>query len=304
MHLEIPPPSKVIDLPRNQPLFLLTCTKVSFPKMTTRWQQICTLRTHCTMGLATRFLPFLLWDAVASTVLILPNNVTRQHIHHFVPLPSAIFQATSPWHLPTTFYILEQRNLPGAIPQNGNFSPLREFWKGSNKWQSKGAGWVRAADEPEQPGCDRFFLVTTENACSILSEDYGCSADKFRTLSLWWCFPLVWWGAALVGSDCLVFSKGAPSTGLPNDPTVYTASPPLDADHTLEWVVVVPSVCPRSLSFHISAKYQRFIPPPPIYLGIGRFSLCFSRELGLEMQSRGGNLPPCLTSVEPKHQSN
>ena len=142
-------------------------------------------------------------------------------------------------------------------------------------------GWIRTARlQPFLPGHHR----------ETLSEDYGSSANKFRTLSLRWCFPLVWWGAALVGSNCLVFSKGAPTTGLPNDPTIYTASPPLEADHTLEWMVVVPSVCPRSLWFHISTKYQQFIPPPPICLGIGRFSLCFSRELGLEMRSR--RVPP------------
>ena len=283
MHLEIPLPSKLTDTPLES---ITSPADLQWGVIPQSDHEMAEEMHTQNAGLATRFLPFLLWDAVAGTVFILRNNVTRQHIHRFVPLPSAIFQDTSPLHLPTTFYILEQRNLPGAIPQNGNFSPLREFWKGWNKWQSKGGGWVRAADESEQPGCNCFFLVTTEKHClkimGLLLTNSG--------LSLRWCFPLVWWGAALVGSNCLVFSKGAPTTGLPNDPTIYTASPPLDADHTLEWMVVVPSVFPQSLWFHISTKYQQFIPPPPICLGIGMFSLCFSRELGLEMRSR--RVPP------------
>ena len=162
MHLEIPLPSKLTDIPLES---ITSPADLQWGVIPQSDHEMAEEMHTQNAGLATRFLPFLLWDAVASTVLILPNNVTRQHIHHFVPLPSAIFQATSPLHLPTTFYILEQRNLPGAIPQNGNFSPLREFWKGWNKWQSKGGGWVRAADESEQPGCNCFFLVTTEKHC-------------------------------------------------------------------------------------------------------------------------------------------
>ena len=144
-------------------------------------------------------------------------------------------------------------------------------------------GWIRTARlQPFLPGHHR----------ETLSEDYGSSANKFRTLSLRWCFPLVWWGAALVGSNCLVFSKGAPTTGLPNDPTVYTASPPLDADHTLEWVVVVPSVCPRSLSFHISAKYHGSSLPHQFILELEGFPYVSVENWVWKCNQEGGTFLP------------
>ena len=39
----------------------------------------------------------------------------EQRIHTFVPLPFAIFQAASKFHLPKTFYLFEKRTLPGAF---------------------------------------------------------------------------------------------------------------------------------------------------------------------------------------------
>ena len=70
----------------------------------------------------------------------------------FVPLPSAIFQATSQFYLPPIFYLLEQRTVAGAfysLPGNGNCFSLRKLCKDRNKWTFEGAmsgeygGWIR-----------------------------------------------------------------------------------------------------------------------------------------------------------------
>ena len=47
-------------------------------------------------------------------VFILTNNFIQQRIHHFVPLPSVIFRATSYFHLSKTFYLFQQETVPGV----------------------------------------------------------------------------------------------------------------------------------------------------------------------------------------------
>ena len=43
------------------------------------------------------------------------ENFIEQHIHCFVSLPSAIFQATSKFRLPKTFNLFEQSTISGAF---------------------------------------------------------------------------------------------------------------------------------------------------------------------------------------------
>ena len=52
---------------------------------------------------------------IKDTFLIFTKNFIEPCIHCFVPLPSAIVQATSYFHLPKTFYLFEQRTAPGAF---------------------------------------------------------------------------------------------------------------------------------------------------------------------------------------------
>lgn len=71
------------------------------------------------------------------------NNSIKQPTHYIVPLPSAIFQATTQFHLLKTFYLLGQRtNCSRCLlpPSRGlNSFPLREFCKDRKRWESEGA---------------------------------------------------------------------------------------------------------------------------------------------------------------------
>ena len=95
----------------------------------------------------------------------------EQLIYHFFPLTSVIFQITSRFYLPETFYLFEQRTFPGAfysLPGNWTFLLLTEFCKEWNKWISEGAisgeydGWIRTS----RLSCNGFCLVIKE-ACSL-----------------------------------------------------------------------------------------------------------------------------------------
>ena len=77
------------------------------------------------------------------------------------------FQATSQFHLAKTFYLFEQRTVPGAFYSllgNWNFFPFWEFFKDVNKWKFEDAvsgeygGWMRTS----QPICNGFCLVIKE----------------------------------------------------------------------------------------------------------------------------------------------
>ena len=110
--------------------------EVSFPKVATRWQQRSTdgIRVPLMAWLKDSFAFYRekQWPAHFS---FSPNNITTQHHHRFLPLSSATFQATSPFHRPTTLFSLsEQRSLPGvfcSFPENGNVSPIK---KNSERW--------------------------------------------------------------------------------------------------------------------------------------------------------------------------
>ena len=59
--------------------------------------------------------PLVFYVKIKDTFSIFTKNFTEQYIYHFVPLPSAIFQATSKFHLPNTFYFFEQRTVLSAF---------------------------------------------------------------------------------------------------------------------------------------------------------------------------------------------
>ena len=64
-------------------------------------------------GLARKFLVFQV--KIKDTFFIFTKNLIDQRIHHFVPLPSVIFQATLEFHLSETFDLFEQRTIPGSF---------------------------------------------------------------------------------------------------------------------------------------------------------------------------------------------
>ena len=71
MHFWIPLPSKVIDLPWNQPLFLLNCTEVSFLE----WPQDGSKDKHLEhTALAKNFVCFLPSDAMTETIFTCPQT--------------------------------------------------------------------------------------------------------------------------------------------------------------------------------------------------------------------------------------
>ena len=45
---------------------------------------------------------------IKDTIFIFTNNLIQQVTHHFVTLPSAIFQGTSQFHLPKIFIFLSK----------------------------------------------------------------------------------------------------------------------------------------------------------------------------------------------------
>ena len=54
-------------------------------------------------------------EKIKDTFFIFTKNFLEQYIQPFVPLPSAIFQATSKFHLSKTFYLFAQRIVPGTF---------------------------------------------------------------------------------------------------------------------------------------------------------------------------------------------
>ena len=163
---------------------------------------------------------------IKDTFFIFTNNFIEQHVHHLVPLPSATLQTTSSFHLPKTFYLFEQRIVPGAfcsLPGNWIFFPLREFCKHWNKWKCEGAmsgeysGWIRTS----QPSSNCLYRVIKQTWSSvILMGDCAVSVDQFQTL------PQVLLSVGLIGSSTwnslCSFPAGARNRGLPSDPTTYT----------------------------------------------------------------------------------
>ena len=72
-------------------------------------------------GQARKF--FVFQVKIKDTFFIFTKNLMEQRIHHFVPLPSVIFQATLEFHLSKTFDLFEQRTIPGSfysLPGNWN----------------------------------------------------------------------------------------------------------------------------------------------------------------------------------------
>ena len=93
---------------------------------------------------------------IKDTFFIFTKNLYEQPVHHFVPLLSAIFQATS-----QNFLSLWAKNCSSCLLQSSRelkFFLLKEFCKDRNKWKSKGAmsgehgGWIRTS----LPRCNNF----------------------------------------------------------------------------------------------------------------------------------------------------
>ena len=102
-------------------------------------------------------------------------------------------------------------------------------------------GWVRTS----QPSCNSFCLVIKETrglALSwwkimrfLLTNSGHFSSNAAFSWSNWeqYLLELIVW-----------FSEGAHNRGLPPNPTICTASPSLDEDRPLVWLVVVHFACP------------------------------------------------------------
>ena len=165
----------------NQPVTLLTCTEVSFLRLATRGKQRPAFGIHSLLmpwpKIMFAFYHQMPWQRQFS---FSPKQrdwtTTGQRCHHFVPLPSATFQATSLFHHPTACSLSDQRTIPSvfcSLAGNGNFSPIREIHidqtKGSCKATSSGEyhTWILTA----QPGWNSLPLVTKEKrvrSCLIL----------------------------------------------------------------------------------------------------------------------------------------
>ena len=109
------------------PLFLQPYTTMSFPKMTTRGQQIPRDGTHSLLMAWLKgslpFCPKMQWRACFS---LSPHNITGRCLHRFLSLPSATFLWFHHSVVPQHGSLLEQRTLPAvwcSLPGNGNFSP-------------------------------------------------------------------------------------------------------------------------------------------------------------------------------------
>ena len=91
----------------------------------------------------------------------------------FVPLPSAIFHATSYFHLPKTFWFWAKKCSRCLLQSSRELKifALREFCKNQNKLISKGAmsseygSWIRTS----QLNFKSFFLVIKETCGFALS---------------------------------------------------------------------------------------------------------------------------------------
>ena len=80
--------------------------------------------------------------------------------------------------------------------------------------------------------------------------------------------------------------EGAHNRGLPSNPTIYTTSPSLDEDRSLVWLMVVHFTCPMISSIPHCCTVSTFHQPCTICFKNGTFSLHFSRESRMEIQSR------------------
>ena len=104
---EYPCYPKSFIFPWNKPLILLNCTQVSFLTMATRWQQRPAFGTHSLLMPCPKILFIshhqMPWQRHFS---FSPKQrdwtTTGQRCHRFIPLPSVTFEATSPFHRPTT----------------------------------------------------------------------------------------------------------------------------------------------------------------------------------------------------------
>ena len=97
------------------------------------------------------------------------NNVFTLLFHYLLPFFRQLHNFVS-----KTIYLFEQRTVSGAfycLPGNGNFFPLREFYKDWNKWKSKGAmpfeygGWIRIS----KSSYNSFYQVFKETCSLALS---------------------------------------------------------------------------------------------------------------------------------------
>ena len=107
-------------------MFLLVCPKISF-----------TLKIK-----------------LKDTIFIFTKNVIKQCTHHFVSLPSAIFQAPSIIPSSQNFLYFWAKNCsryPLQSSRELKFFPLRKFCKDQNKWTFEGVmsgecgGWIRTS---------------------------------------------------------------------------------------------------------------------------------------------------------------
>ena len=130
---EYPCYPKSFLFPGNQPLNLLTCTEVSFLRLATRGQQRPAFGKHSVLvawpKILFAFYHQMPWQRQFSFSPKQRDWTTnRQHCHHFVPLPSATFQATSPFHHPTTLSSFRPGNSSKCLLQS-----CREWKFRSNK---------------------------------------------------------------------------------------------------------------------------------------------------------------------------
>ena len=134
---EYPCYPKSFIFPWNQPLILLTCTEVSFLRKATRWQQRPAFGTHSVLmpwpKILFAFHHQMPWQTQFSFSTKQQDwTTTGLHCHRFVPLPSATFQAISPFHRPITLSSFRPGNSSKCLLQS-----CREWKFLSNKRNSQ-----------------------------------------------------------------------------------------------------------------------------------------------------------------------
>ena len=120
---EYPCYPKSFIFPWNQPLMLLNCTEVSFIKVATRWQQRPAFGTHNVLmpwpKILFAFHHQMPWQTQFSFSPKRRDWTTiGLRCHRFVPLPSATFEATSPFHRPTTLFSFRPDNSSKCLLQS------------------------------------------------------------------------------------------------------------------------------------------------------------------------------------------
>ena len=174
---------------------------------------------YSTHDWAERFPGVLAWDTITGIYFISPRRRDWKTTSLFSPLPSATFQAISPFHPPTTLFSFGEQNSSQCLRQSSRewtFLSTNKSRETRLDRRAKAQGLESTADElPLHSQAGTVFPWSERQMCALtFSSRYVSSADKFQTLSLGRCFRWVQLGAIPVVGNLLV-SPRAPTARLP-----------------------------------------------------------------------------------------